>query len=113
MTDEEVGIDVYWAAVSYKDLHTNLIKAGDVVNLNIKQPLNVPELVGYVKMYGWEYEKEVRLCVITSKPLKDNEKIAVKLPSDFLPCIVTGPGFDTQKNRKKISVLKIIAMFMK
>lgn len=108
LTDETVEADVYWAEVCYKDLHTNKIVAGTVSNGNISNPLDEPGLAGFVKLFGWEYEKEVRLCATTTTPLKENEIVAIKLPDglkDYFS-IVTGPGFDKSKNKKDFSRLK-------
>lgn len=106
MTEEQVEADVYWSEVCYKDLHTDILRVGKVENGNIRHPLTVQELAGYVKLYGWEYEKEVRLCADIGRPLEENERIAIKLPDDFELTVVFGPEFDKSKNRKLHSKLK-------
>jgi len=108
LTSETVEADVYWAAVAYKDLHTDLLKAETVVNTHILNPINNPVLAGFVKLYGWEYEKEVRLCASTVVPLNKNEKIAIELPERIEKqiSIITGPGFNKAGNKKYISKLK-------
>ena len=95
-TDETIETDVFWAAVAYKGLHDDLIRCGSVINNNIKTPLKALELAGFVKLYGWSYENEVRLCAKTKHPLKDNEKIAIKIPETIINRlkIVLCPGFD-------------------
>ena len=107
LTDEKIEADVYWAAVAYKDLHSSMLKSDTVVNTHISRPKNDPELVGFVKLYGWEYEKEVRLCAVTDRALGKNEKIAVELPSDIDRhiSIITGPGFNRTGNLQLISEL--------
>ena len=98
-TDETVEADVYWASVAYKDLRTDMIRTSSVQNENINRPFTSPELAGFLKLYGWEYEKEVRLCATTTKPLGENERIAIKLPEGINYEVITGPGFDKTANR--------------
>lgn len=106
MTSEQIEADVYWAEVCYKDLHTNTLRAGTVENGNIRHPLTVQELAGYVKLYGWEYEKEIRLCADIGRPLDKHERVAITLPEDIEIAVVFGPGFDKTKNRDLCSKLK-------
>ena len=108
LTDETVEANIYWAAIAYKDLHTDLLKAETVVNTQIQNPLNNNELAGYVKLYGWEYEKEVRLCASLPRPLGINERIAIPLPKDILKSvsIITGPAFDKQVSRDNLAKMK-------
>lgn len=105
ITDETIPVNMYWADVCYKDLHDDTISVASVFNKHIRQPLMKPELAGFVKLNGWEYEKEVRLCAITERPLRPNEKVAVKIPGDIIIEIITVPGFDREKNRKMYSEL--------
>lgn len=106
MTDEQIEADVYWAEVCYKDLHTDTLRVGRNENNNIRKPLTVQELAGYVKLYGWEYEKEIRFCADIGRPLEDNERVAIRLPDDCDITVVFGPGFDKTKNRHLHSKLK-------
>lgn len=108
LTNDKVEADVYWAAVAYKDLHSNLLKVETVVNTKIATPFKNPELAGFVKLYGWEYEKEVRLCAYTRKPLEINEKIAIPLPDSFSNRvnIITCPEFNKQSYKKELSRFK-------
>ena len=108
LTDEQIEVDAYWAEVCYKDLHTDTLRVGTVKNENIRHPLTVEELAGFVKLYGWEYEKEIRLCAALDKPLENNERLAIKLPSDFdrETTITFGPGFDKTSNRGLVSRLR-------
>ncbi len=69
VTNETVEAEVYVTSVCYKDLHTNTLKCGSVENTMIDDPLNNPELIGYIKLDGWEFEKEVRICAVTNVPL--------------------------------------------
>lgn len=108
LTDDTVEADVYWSAVVYKDLHSNLLKADTVFNRKINWPLSIPELAGYVKLNGWEYEKEVRLCAVTTSKLGENEKIAIRLPEEVIKNvrIVKCPGFEISTCRNYIVQLK-------
>ena len=108
LTDEEIEADVYWAAVVYKDLHTNLLKSETVFNSRIENPLTERELAGFIKLYGWEYEKEVRLCASTIVSLRSNERVAIPLPKGIARkiSIVTVPEFDKPGHRKEIAKLK-------
>ena len=94
LTDETVPAFLHWESVAYKDLHSDTIRVRYVENNQIKTPLNIKELAGYLKLYGWEYEKEVRLVAVAHNPLNDQEKIALKLPEDFAQKIkiITAPG---------------------
>lgn len=113
-TDESIETDVFWAAVAYKGLHDDLIRCGSVINNNIKTPLKASELAGFVKLYGWSYENEVRLCAKTKHPLKDNEKIAIKIPETIINRlkIVLCPGFDKKLYRSQIVDLKTSNVFV-
>lgn len=108
ITSERVPADIYWSAVAYKALHSDLLKCETVKNEKIENPLFVRDLAGFVKLYGWEYEREVRLSAVTEKILSENEKIALPLPTVVTKnaMIVTSPGFDKQKYKKTISKLK-------
>lgn len=108
LTEEEIEADVYWAAVVYKDLHTDLLKSETVFNSRIENPLNERELAGFIKLYGWEYEKEVRLCASTIVPLRSDERVAILLPKGIARkvSIVTVPEFDKTGHRKEIATLK-------
>lgn len=106
MTDEKIEADVYWAEVCYKDLHTDTLRVGRNENDNIRRPLTIQQLAGYVKLYGWEYEKEVRFCADIGRSLGNNERIAIRLPEDFAITVIFGPGFDKTKNRALCSKLK-------
>ena len=106
LTEETIDAEVYWSAVCYKDLHSDTLNADSVSNKNIEKPFTKTELVGFVKYYGWEYEKEVRLCVITDRALSENEKVAIKLPQDIEIQLITGPEFKIEKNRKAYSEIK-------
>lgn len=110
LTNETVPAFLHWEAVAYKDLHSDTIRVRNAANTQIKTPLNIRELAGYVKLYGWEYEKEVRLVAVANNPLNDQEKIALKLPVDFAHNIeiVTAPGFDKKLHQKELSMLKRI-----
>lgn len=112
ITNKTVDAKVYWIAVCYKYLHEDTIKAETVYNKNFTQPLNNPELAGIVKLNGWEYEREVRLCAETIEPLANNEKIAIKLPSKINSCtsIITCPNFDYKANRQIIMDLKRLSI---
>ena len=112
LTDETINADIYWAAVAYQDLHTPLLKSETVTNTNISNPINEPDLAGFVKLYGWEYEKEVRLCAWTEKPLGSNEKIAIEIPAVIQReiSVITGPAFDKKKNRRFLATLKRIGI---
>lgn len=102
LTDETVEADIYWAAVAYKALHTDLIRAGEVTNKKINQPFNQRELAGFIKLYGWEYEKEVRLCARLSVALMPGEKVAIPIPEDVKISVITCPGFDKTQNKQGI-----------
>ena len=97
---DEVDADLYWIGVCYKNLETDTISTPGQMNRNIKKPLK--ELSGAVKLSGWEYEKEVRLC--GRKSLSDGQRLAVKLPDKL--GVVLCPGFDRDKYRKELSYLK-------
>lgn len=107
VTEEKVEADVFWTAVAYKELHSDLIYAGEAKNKNINHPFKKKDLAGCIKFYGWEYEKEVRLCANLKKSLKKGERIAIKLPDDIKLNVVTGPGFDEQKNRSITNALRM------
>ena len=106
LTEEDIDVELNWAAVCYKDLHTNLLRTGNEENNLLCNPLVIPELAGLVKLYGWEYEKEVRLCGVTNKSLKDYEKLAIKIPDDVTIEIVVGPGFDRKKHLSQLTLFK-------
>lgn len=108
ITPERVAADIYWSAVAYKALHSDLLKCETVKNKEIENPIFVQDLAGFVKLYGWEYEREVRLSAVTETILSENEKIALPLPSVVTnnAMIVTSPGFDKQKHQRTLSKLK-------
>lgn len=106
VTDEQVEADVYWTSVCYKKLHSDMIQADSVKNNQIKSPLNNSDLAGFIKLFGWEYEKEVRLCARVNKQLDRGDKIAIKLPEDFSPTIVTGPEFVKANNKYYAELFK-------
>ena len=107
-TDETVEGFVYWATVCYKDLHSDTIRAGTVENSKIADPMNATELAGLIKLNGWSYEREVRLFAKTERKLADNEKVALKLPNDFVKKVklVLVPGFDKDRFKKQYISLK-------
>ncbi len=115
LTSDQIEVDLYWTAVCYKDLHTDNLSAENVVNSNIENPLLESSLAGFEKLYGWEYEKEVRLCAVTEQPLKNNEKVAVKLPKDIkkLLSVVLCPGFSKADNYTKYAELKMKSIKIK
>ncbi len=106
LSTDTVNADVYWAAVAYKSLHSDHIRSETVFNKNLENPLNIKELAGFIKLYGWEYEKEVRLVAVTEKELAEGERVAIPLPKQFSKKIniITGPGFD--KNSQKSTIAK-------
>ena len=108
VTDEHIKVNLYLSAVCYKELHSNVLKIGTVSNSLIKEPLNNPELAGFVKLDGWEFEKEVRLCAKVDKKLSPNERIAVRIPMEVIPNIevIKCPGFDNRKNTDYLSKFK-------
>lgn len=107
-TNENINAKLYWAEVCYKNLHDDLITVGTVFNNNITNPLNEPDLAGFIKLHGWKYEEEVRLCAMTERALMKDERIALRLYDGFEKdiTIITGPGFDKDKHKKIISNLK-------
>ena len=108
VTKEKISAKLYWSSVCYKNLHDDMISVGTVINNNISNPLDEPELAGFIKLHGWKYEEEVRLCAMAERPLSKNERIALTLYDGFEKdiIVVTGPGFDKEKNKKTISALK-------
>lgn len=113
-TEETIPAFLHWQAIAYKELHSNVIRAGNAKNKNIKNPLNVKELAGYIKLHGWEYEREVRLVAKTIQPLDEGEKIALKLPEEFAQHIniITAPGFDKRLHQKEICKLKRLGVII-
>ena len=108
VTKEKISAKLYWSSVCYKNLHDDMISVGTVNNGNINNPLDEPELAGFIKLHGWKYEEEVRLCAMAERPLSKNERIAITLYDGFEKdiIVVTGPGFDKGKNKNIISALK-------
>ena len=108
VTEETVKADVYWAAVCYKELHSNRIKTGSVTNSKIKEPMLEDELAGFIKLDGWEFEKEVRLCAVTDDRVDDNICLAIKLPEAFSTKItaIKCPDFNKEKYNSEIRKLK-------
>lgn len=108
VTEETVKADVYWAAICYKELHSNKIKTGSVTNSRIKEPMLEDELAGFIKLDGWEFEKEVRLCAVTDNNVEDDISLAIKLPKAFSSKIsaIKCPDFDKKKYNSEIRKLK-------
>lgn len=108
LTEETVEAKVYWSAVCYKDLKTDELFAETVSNKKIKKVFSRNDFAGFVKPYGWEFEKEVRLCAVTTRPLEENEKIAIKISDDILSEIFVTlcPGFEKKESGYK----KIVRM---
>lgn len=108
VTEETVKADVYWAAVCYKELHSNKIKTGSVNNSKIKEPMLEDELAGFIKLDGWEFEKEVRLCAVTDDMVDDNTCLAIKLPEAFSTkmTVIKCPDFDKEEYNSEIRKLK-------
>ena len=106
-TDMHIKVNLYLTAVCYKELHSNILKAGTVSNNLISDPLNNPELAGFVKLDGWEFENEVRLCAVTKDDLGTN-KIAIRIPTELIKNVevVKCPGFDNYKNKNILSKLR-------
>lgn len=98
LTNETIDAEVYWSAVCYKELRKDEIFAETVSNSKIKRVFNQSELAGFVKPYGWRYEKEIRLCAITERALNNNEKVAIKFSDEVANGIkiTLCPGFDKQ-----------------
>ena len=108
LTDERIKMNLYLSAVCYKELHSNVLKIGTVSNSLMIDPLNNPDLAGFVKLDGWEYEKEVRLCAIIDRRLGPKERIAIRIPKEVISNIevIKCPGFDNKKNTDYLSKLK-------
>ena len=100
-TDKAVDAELYWTGVCYNELNSDRITSPGKENHNIINPLNA--LAGSVKLMGWEFEKEVRLCA--NKLLPANQKLAVVLPKDHLE-VVLCPQFNTEKNAGKLAELR-------
>ena len=98
-TDKEIDSDLYWIGVCYKDIESERITTPGQENHYIAKPLKA--LVGAIKLSGWEYEKEVRLC--SRKRLYEGQKMAVKLPEKIN--VVLCPGFDKEKHKTKMAEL--------
>jgi len=96
---EETDTVLYWIGVCYKDIESDKITTPGQENHHIEKPLK--ELAGAIKLSGWEYEKEVRICGI--KRLNSGQKISVKLPEKVE--VVLCPGFDREKNKRELSFL--------
>ncbi len=99
MVRDEVDIELYWMGVCYKDIETETITTPGQRNSRIKKPLK--ELAGAVKLSGWDYEKEVRLC--GRMRLYPEQRLAVKLPERIN--VTLCPGFDRESNRSILSKL--------
>lgn len=108
LTKDTVGARIYWSAVCYKDLKTDVLFAETVSNNKIKKVFSRNDFAGFVKPYGWEFEREVRLCAITSRALEENEKVAIKIPDDIISrfCVSLCPGFEKKDSGYK----KIVRM---
>ena len=98
---DETNAELYWTGVCYKDLESKKILTPDQVNSRIVNPLT--SLAGAIKLSGWAYEKEVRLCA--SKRLYPGQKIAIKLPERLR--VVLCPGFDLPTHTNQLAVLKM------
>ncbi len=61
-----------------------------------------PELTGYEKNIGWNYEQEVRIRVELKEMDESLERIAIKLPCKFARNlkIMTGPYFDHENHSR-------------
>ncbi len=108
LTKETAPAFMHWSEVAYKDLHTDTLKTTGSSNSHIEKPLLVKALAGFVKLHGWEYEREVRLEAMLVNPVSDREKVAIKLPDDFSKNIeiVTAPGFNKALHQNEVSHLK-------
>ena len=108
LTKEQTPAFMHWSEVAYKDLHTDTLKTAGAQNTQIENPLNVKTLAGFVKLHGWEYEREVRLQAMVVKQLSEREKVALKLPEGFSKSIeiVTVPGFNKALHQIELSQLK-------
>lgn len=108
VTDDVVDGELYWAEVCYKDLHSDRLCVGRKYNDNIANPLNQDSLCGFVKLDGWSYENEVRLCVALSNRLSKEERIAIRLSEDTMKriTIVKSPGFDSDKYSDTLAFIK-------
>ena len=108
ITTDTTQAHVYWAAVAYKELHGDTLRLNNQKNENIDDPLQINELAGFIKLHGWEYEKEVRLVAHIFNELTDEEKVAVKLPTGYRNKIriITGPAFDKIIHRGEVASLK-------
>ena len=108
LTEETTPADLYWTAVAYKDLHKDTLRVSTFKNEAIKNPLTEKILAGFIKLHGWEYEKEIRLVAHVYSALTDDDKVAIKLPKEFAKHfrIVTGPAFDKMLHRAEIAQLK-------
>ena len=104
VTEEEIDAELYWIGVCYKDLDSDRITTPGQENHHISTPLKA--LTGAVKLSGWEYEKEVRLC--SRKRLFAGQKLAVKLPDSIN--VVLCPMFDMKKNNTKLAKLTAIGI---
>lgn len=106
--EQTVTADVYWAAVCYQELHSNKIKTGSVTNSRISNPMLSDELAGFIKLDGWEFEKEVRLCAVTDGVIEETDRLAIKLPKDLAAriSIIKCPNFDKDKYTSEIRTLK-------
>lgn len=99
ITGKEVDAQLYWTGVCYKDLDSNRITTPGQENHHVSNPLKA--LAGIVKLSGWEYEKEVRLCA--NKMLFAEQKLAVRLPKNI--GVVLCPYFNKEKNKEKLAEL--------
>lgn len=108
VTADTTPVALHWSAVAYKDLHSDTLRLNGIKNEAIETPLDKKELSGFVKLHGWEYEKEVRLAAYAFNELADDEKVAVKLPEGFTKHIqiVTGPSFDKKLHLSEVAKLK-------
>ena len=108
LTKETAPAFMHWSEVAYKDLHTDALKTTGSSNSHIEKPLLSRALAGFVKLHGWEYEREVRLEAMMVNPLSERERVALKLPDDFSKHIeiVTAPGFDKTLHQNEVSLMK-------
>ena len=104
LTREEADTELYWTGVCYKDMDSNRITTPGQSNRYISNPLK--ELAGIIKLSGWEYEKEVRLCA--RKRLYSNQKLAVKMPENVK--VILCPFFDREKHKNELASLTAIGI---
>ena len=109
-TDETVEAKMFWSSVCYKEIKTNKITVDTVFNENIKNPLNENELAGFIKLSGWDYEKEVRLCALLDHEIEEKLRVAINVSDEVIDNIIVTlcPEFDRIKNNDKLIEIKRI-----